>query len=258
MNKDWTMVFEQRADLSTASGSATAVAEAVRRGADLCVYMSTDEYEETLSFQQTYAGEGDAFAGMVSHHHSFEHHGSDVEQPYVCLFKYDASGVHSAVKWMLGDSVLEESGTPHTGLYHCYRWYVCDRWRLVYEHDAEGAPVAGDLEELKDLVRQGKSIRAGIRQLCGLAENVVQGPPHISFLTTMLAFIWDGQVVLNCEPVLVGPPRWPFTWSDGLHFALMRPSTSGGFRCYLAKPGSLPFERLERRRGMVWLAADGV
>lgn len=95
-----------------ASGSAADVAGAVRRGAYLRVYMTTDIYEEYLIFQQTYAGEGDAFAGMVSHHNAFEHHGNDVDQPYICLFKYDTSGIHSAVKWHLGDTIANESGVP--------------------------------------------------------------------------------------------------------------------------------------------------
>jgi hypothetical protein len=256
MNNDWTMAFEQAADLSTVSGSASAVAEAVRRGADLSVYMTTDQYEENLLFQQTYAGEGEDFAGMVVHHHSFEHSGAPVNQPYLTLFKYDASGMHSAVKWQLGDTTIDESGRPHTDIYHCYRWFVCDRWRQVYENDAKGNPVAGELEELREAIRAGKPIRVGVRQLCGLAEDDTSGPTHTSFLTTMLSFIWDGPVVLNCEPVLIGPSRWPFTWSDGLHFALMRPSTSGRFDCFLTEPGKLPFESMERRRGMVWLVAD--
>jgi hypothetical protein len=256
MTDEWVMALEQRSDTSVAAGSAADVADAVRRGADLRVYMTTDVYEESMTFQQTYAGAGDAFAGMVSHHNSFEHLGDDVDQPYICLFKYDASGVHSAVKWMLGDTVINESGNPHTMVYGVYRWYVCDRWRLVYEHDAEGNRIAGDLDELKELVRQGKSIKAGVRQLSGLAEDDAGGPEHISFLTTMLAFIWDGQVVLNCDPALVGPASWPHTWSDGLHYAILRPSTAGQFDCFLAEPGKLPFERVTRRRGMQWLVAD--
>jgi hypothetical protein len=72
----------------------------------------------------------------------------------------------------------------------------------------------------------------------------------------MLVFIWDGQVVLNCDPVLVGPPRWPFTWSDGLHYGIMWPSTSGRFDCFLAEPGNLSFERVTRRRGMQWVVAN--
>ena len=254
MGSEWVMALEQRADYSVVTGSATAVADAVRRGADLRVYMTADLYEETLIFQQTYAGEGEAFAGMVSHHNSFEHLGTNVDQPYICLFKYDDSGIHSAVKWHLDNTIINESGAPHN--YGMYRWYVSDRWRLVYEHDADGNPISGDLEELKEHVRQGKTVRAGVRQLCGLAQDDTGGPRHISFLTTMLAFIWDGQVVLNCDPALVGPPQWPYTWSDGLHYAIMRPSTAGQFDCFLAEPGKLPFKRVTRRRGMQWLVAD--
>ena len=81
MANDWILALEQQPDLSTTQGSETQVAEAVRRGADLHLYLTTDTYEETLYFQQTYAGEGNVFAGFMSHHHSYSHRGHDVNQP---------------------------------------------------------------------------------------------------------------------------------------------------------------------------------
>ena len=103
MGNDWDVALEQNSDLSATRGSADDVALAVRRGADLRFYMTTETYEETLYFQQTYVGDGDAFAGLMSHHHSYTHRGTIPDQPYVSLFKYDTSGTFSHVKWMLGD-----------------------------------------------------------------------------------------------------------------------------------------------------------
>jgi len=217
--------------------------------------MTTDTYEETLYFQQTYAGEGDAFAGLMSHHHSYVHHGQDIEQPYISIFKYDVSGTFSHVKWMLGDVTLDESKTYPYGI---YRWFVCDRWRLVYEHDAEGNCLSGDLEELKEHVRQGRSVKVGIRQLFGLADDTTDGPSHTSFVTTMQPIIRGDQVESNCDLVVVGAPQWPFAWTDGLHLAMMRPSTSGEILCFLVEPGRPPFTRMIRRRAMQWMVADRV
>jgi hypothetical protein len=42
----------------------------------------------------------------------------------------------------------------------------------VYEHDADGNTLQGDLDELKSLVREGRSIQVGIRQLFGLAGSI--------------------------------------------------------------------------------------
>jgi hypothetical protein len=124
MNDDWIIALEQQTDLSVSTGSAMDVADALRRGADLRLYMTTDTYEETLYFQQTYAGEGDAIAGLMSHHHSYVHRGGDIKQPYISIFKYDASGTFAHVKGMIGDKRLDESKSYGYGV---YRWFVCDR-----------------------------------------------------------------------------------------------------------------------------------
>jgi len=252
---DWELALEQDGELRVTRGSAAAVVDAVRRGADLRLYMTTPTYEETLYFQQTYAGEGDAFAGIMSHHHSYSHRGQEIEQPYVSLFRYDTSGSFEHIKWMMGDRVLDESQRYGYGV---YRWFVCDRWRLVYEHDADGDAVAGDVGELVDCVREGRTVQVGVRQLFGLAQDDVSGPDHVSFVTTMQPVVQEGQVLSNCDLVLAGAPAWPIAWRDGLHAVAMQPSTSGEILCFLAEPGKLPFRRCARRRTMQWMVADKV
>ena len=252
---DWTLALEQQADLTIAAGNVSDLAAAVRRGADLRLYMTTEWYEETIYFQQTYSGEGDAFAGLMSHHHGYAHHRLEVEQPNMSLFKYDTSGKFEQIKWLWGD-VASDDGLAYP--YGVYRWFVCDRWRVVYEHDAEGNCLAGNLDELKEHIRQGRTIQVGIRQLFGLADDSRDGPDHVSFLSTMQPLIQDGQAQSNCDLVVIGAPKWPFTWKDGVHIALMRPETSGLMTCFVAKPGHLPFQKMIRRRGMVWMVADRV
>ncbi len=202
---DWEQLLEQRQDLSIASGNLSNLAAAVRRGADLRLYMTHEKYEETMYFQQTYAGDGDEFAGLMSHHHSYVHRGEKIEEPYISIFKYDTSGSFNLMKWKFGDVVLDESQTYPYGV---YRWFVCDRWRCVYENDDAGNRVAGDLDELKECVRQGRSVRLGVRQLFGLAEEQTDGPSHISFLTTMQPVIKDDHVHSNCDLVAVGAAEW--------------------------------------------------
>ena len=253
MNHSWTLALEQQTDLTITAGDVPGLAAAVRRGADLRLYMDACTYEETLYFQQTYAGDGDAFAGLMSHHHSYMHRGKDIDQPYISIFKYDSSGAYSHIKWMMGDETVEESKAYPYGV---YRWFVCDRWRLVYEHDAAGSRIAGDLEELKAHVREGRTLQVGIRQLFGLAEDNSAGPPHISFVTTIQPVIRDGHVQSNCDLVAVGAPQWPFTWDDGLHMAMMLPATSGECLCFFAEPGKLPFNRTIRCRAMQWMVAE--
>lgn len=253
MQSDWTLALEQRTDLSTARGDVTDLADAVRRGANLRLYMTAETYEETLYFQQTYSGEGDAFAGLMTHHLSFVHRGHDIDQPYVSIFKYDTSGTFNHVKWMWNDVRIDEGKSYPYGV---YRWFVCDRWRTVYEHDADGNCLRGDLDELTEHVRQGRSIQVGVRQLFGLGEDITDGPTHTSFVTTTQPVISAGHVQSNCDLVVAGAPKWPYTWDDGLHVVTMLPSTSGEMLCFIAEPGNLPFKRVIRQRAMQWMVAD--
>jgi hypothetical protein len=93
----WAVGLEQRSDLTAAAGSAEGVAAAVARGADLRLYMTTNDdskktsgnvrsaaYEETLYFPQTYASTSASsgrFAGLSPHHTSMTHGGSVAKQP---------------------------------------------------------------------------------------------------------------------------------------------------------------------------------
>lgn len=253
MSQDWQLALEQKTDLTVTQGSALTTAEAMARGADLRLYMTTECYEETIYFQQTYSGENGRFAGLMSHHHGYSHRGQEIQQPISSVFRYDTSGTFSHMKWMWGDVALDEGQRYPYGI---YRWFICDRWRQVYEHDEEGRCVAGDLEELREHVRTGRTLQVGIRQLFGLAKNEFGGPVHVSYVTTMQPLIEDGHVLSNCDLAAIGAPQWPIHWRDGLHVAFMRPSTSGEIISFLAEPGNLPFQRMIRRRAMVWMVAE--
>lgn len=249
----WELGLQQEQDLAITHGSAEVVADKVRCGADLRLYMTTKQYEETIYFQQTYAGPTPHFAGLMSHHHGYVHHGQQVEQPNFSIFKYDTSGTFSQMKWLWGDLTLDESKSYPYGV---YRWFVNDRWRLVYEHDAQGNKISGDLDALKAYVREGRTIQVGIRQLFGLVQDHIDGPEHVSFIRSMQPLISQDHVQSNCDLVVVGAPIWPFTWKDGLHIAMILPSTSGAMVCFVTEPGHLPFIRVIRHRAMQWMVAD--
>jgi hypothetical protein len=253
MPGEWVLSLEQSSELEITEGTLAATADAVRRGADLRLYLIAQGYEETLYFQQTYSGAGDAFAGLMTHHHSYAHRGSLAEQPYFSFFKYDASGTFSQIKWMLDNQTFDESqGYP----YGIYRWYVNDRWRVVYEHDAEGNRVSGELDDLKEHIRAGRSIKVGVRQLFGIQDDDPSGPEHISFVDIMQPLIKDGHVGANCDFILAGAPKWPFIWRDGIVLGIVWPWSSGEMISHLAEPGALAFRRTTVRRAMQWLVAD--
>ena len=253
MNSDWKLGLEQTGAMGIVDGTRADMAAAVRRGADLRLFLVARGYEETLYFQQTYAGVGEEFAGLMTHHHSHTHRGQTLDEPYLSFFKYDSLGEFSHVKWMSGTRVLQE---PQPYQYGTYRWYVCDRWRVVYQHDKNGNVVAGDLEEMKDLVRQGRSLKVGVENFFDLSDVPSQGPPHICFLTVMQPLIEGGHVGANCDFVLRGAPRWPWSWQDEITLGMVWPWSSGEIIGHWVVPGKPPFRRQTFRCGMQWLVAD--
>ena len=103
MAEHWILALEQRPDLSVMQGNLLQVADAVRRGADLRLYMTTETYEETLYFQQTYAGEGTVFAGLMSHHHSYVHRCRQIDQPYLDAL---SNGLSYLINRMVGQPIF--------------------------------------------------------------------------------------------------------------------------------------------------------
>lgn len=253
MANQWVVSLEQSSELEVMRGSAAATAQAVRNGADLRVFLIADGYEETLCFQQTYAGANDEFAGLMTHHHSYEHRGTIAEQPYFSFFKYDTSGAFSQVKWMLDNATFDENQLLPYGV---YRWFVRDCWRTVYEHDENGNALSGDLNELQECIRNGCSVKVGVKQLFGIQNDDPTGPEHISFLNIMQPLIKNGEVGANCDFILSGAPQWPFAWKDGLVVGMVWPWSSGEIISHLVEPGHLPFRRTKVRRAMQWLVAE--
>jgi len=249
----WTLALEQQRDLTVSSGDTHTLAAAVRRGADLHLHVTTDSYEETLCFQQTIGGPGDAFAGIMSHHHSFTENDLDSDSPSVSILRYDAGGTYGHVK-CFSDNTCVEVDRPAP--YDVYQWWINDHWQTVYENDDQGHPVSGDLEELKRSVRSGESVRLGVRDLFGLVEDVRPSHSTISFGSTMQTLIRNGHIQATSDVMAIGKPSWPIRWADGLHIATIRASTSGEMVCFVASPDDMRFRRILRRRSMIWMVPD--
>ena len=154
---------------------------------------------------------------------------------------------------MLDNRTFDESQAHAYGV---YRWFVCDRWRLVYENDADGNCLCGDLDEFKECVRQGRSLKVGVKQLFGIQNDDSSGPRHVSFSSVMQPLIQDGHVGANCDFILSGAPRWPLVFKDGLALGMVWPWSCGEIVCHLVRPGHLPFSRTTVRRKIQWLVAD--
>jgi len=252
VGSDWALALAQQQDLTVSSGDAHILAAKVRRGADLHLYVTTESYEETICFQQTIGGPGDAFAGILNHHHSFTENDVESDTPSVSVLRYDTGGTYGHVKCFSDNSCVE---VDRQAPYQVYQWRINDRWRKVYENDDQGRWVSGDLEELKRSVRRGETVRLGVRDLFGLVEDERPSAPAISFGTTMQTLIRNGHIQAASDVMAIGKPIWPIRWAHGLHIARMRASTSGELVCFVASPDEMRFRRILRRRPMVWMVA---
>jgi hypothetical protein len=285
----WQPLLEQDQMLRVLRGSVAAAAAAVQRGADLRLYMVTDtygtSYEEVMNFKQslwrrTPPSEDDRFSGMGLFLSSV-HHGRDITAPYLSFFNYDTcrgaleGPTHSLMKITPGGDTLDESNYEPTepANYSIYRWFVRDRYRIVYEHDADGAQLSGNKEELKACIRTGQTVRVGIWGLSGLEEvESSNSREEISFLETAQPFIpvlsedtesFFGQqghaseVNLACDPVMVpaASATWPLSFREGLTIASLVPCTSGRIVAFLTQPSGA-FRREVRKRAMRWVVAD--
>ena len=91
--------------------------------------------------------------------------------------------------------------------YRIYRWFICDRYTVCYEHDSHGNPLAGSIDALRDAVRGGLSIKVGLLGIAALSSNhMTQGQPKlwtdnsVTFLPSLQPVIKsDGSVCMNTD-----------------------------------------------------------
>ena len=306
-NGKWQLMLSQDRNLGIVAGSFATAAAAVKRGADLRLYMVTDtygtNYEEVMNFKQSLWRSTPGPTQVAEHSFSglgpflsSVHHGRDISEPYASFFSYDTcrtvmqTPTHSLMKLLPDGSALDESNRDPPANYDLYRWFIRDRYRLVYEHDADGVALNGSKDELKAAVRAGQTIRVGIWQLSGLQDEHeesgaggrrpgVAKEEELSFLETTQPTIpiankesrsyvghdgHAGEVNLACDPVMIpaATATWPLDFREGLSIASLVPATSGNILAFISTPtpgGAATGPRFRRtvlRRAMRWVVAD--
>jgi hypothetical protein len=204
----WKCVYELNRSREVVAGSATDLASAVSRGADLRIYTTFDwvdhmgtehpdqgVVEETIDLRVAYLLGDDRIAALTPLRYPADAGLGFGKEPSLSFYMYNQDGQFGIARPYFraaerhGDPrprpdfgphyhVLDwhDAATPspsHNAVYdfNCYRWLVRDDWREVLAHDEAGEVIDGSLDALVDAFRAGCSVKVAVRDLCSdLAE----------------------------------------------------------------------------------------
>lgn len=137
-----------------------------------------------------------------------------------------------------------------------YRYLVCDRWREVLAHTADGDVVSGSLDALIEAFEEGREIKVGIRGLCAdLAEAASPAPEHTVFVQTGPGYYCTERKLFSAgsQPVVRVCPSVPMRYkSDGWDFGWLMPRSDGFVDRWLCDPYTLRFEKKPGRFAIRW------
>ena len=202
----WTRAYELNEHCERVSGSPDALADAIRRGADLriCTAFNYEEHmgpagqpqgliEESIDLRVTYLIDDRWTAGVTTTRYPADCALKFQPYPSLSFFLYNQDGRQGIARPFLAgagpptcenpDSTVgqvapkyfvhsvndADTRSPSENfLYHfdTFRFCVCDDWTEVLSHDAQGNAVSGSDDALADAARSGHSLKVGVRDLC--------------------------------------------------------------------------------------------
>ena len=277
-------------DRTIRAGSPAALAEAIRRAADLRVAtefrhnehidISSDSRElirEVAEFRSTYLLEDRWSAGIMTLRQPVDLPEGFGPRPSMSFFLYNQDGSQGIARPFL-DGGGAESPPDHSAMpkyaesqrwddgttapssafvyrFERYRFLVRERWRELLHTDADGAVVSGSLAALTTETDGGATLKVGVRGLIdGHPEHelfVKCGPLYHYTETPLLVSETRPLVRVRSEaPLHYGTDGWDFGW------LIVR---SDGLCHYLRyDPYTLAPEQQERRLALRWFAEQRV
>jgi hypothetical protein len=141
-----------------------------------------------------------------------------------------------------------------------FHFLVRPIWREVLSHDADGAVIDGDVNELADTFARGAEVKVAIRGLCDdFAPG--EGPPmdhevfvHLGacyYYTKQQLFMASANPVVRTKPLIplgYGSCVWDFGW--------LMPRTDGHVSRWLCEPHTLKFRRDSKRYAIRWYVSE--
>ena len=136
-----------------------------------------------------------------------------------------------------------------------FRFFVCDQWREVYAHRADGAAVHGSVEALAAAASAGAEVKVAIEGLCAdlggdMAHQVFVHGGACYYYTEAKRFMVAAHPLVRTRPAIplgYGSRSWDFGW--------LMPRSDGFLARWLCDPHTLAFSKSEGRYAMRWFVS---
>ena len=285
----WTCALTLDAARQITAGSETALADAIRRGADLRVntefrhneHIDTNStnnelVREVAEFAVTYLVDDHWTAGLMSQRQPVSLPNGFGPRPSMSFFLYNQDG-HQAIgrphldgketvptpeegsvgmpKYHLLESWDEATNAPSSNFiydFETFKFYVDDTWREVLHHDAQGLVRSGSIDALATALSDGASIKVGIDGLC----NDLGGElAHEVFVETGSNYYYTDQqlLVAGSHPLIRVRPDIPMRYqSQAWDFGWLVLRTDGKVVYRRCDPFSLAFDDVDLHQPIRW------
>ncbi len=289
----WHCVLELDERRQVVGGDVEALADAVKRGADIRSYTTFDYAEhmgvpesreglvqEMMSFSTVYWLEGGHVAGIQTTRYPANASLGFGNMPSLSFFLYNSSG-QSAIARLFVDGSKGQTKQPgdHKGKYRVidawdelspcpsenfiydfgeYEWWVNDSWEELLAHDENGAVLHGSLEDLQEAFRSGLSLKVGVKNLCAdLSSERESSISHDVFveLHSVYSHRDSGFLGGESQPVVRVAPHVPLRYASGnWNCGWILPRTDGIVHHLIVNPHTHEFLHKESRCAMRWFA----
>ena len=277
MANKWVEVCRVGRDFRPTHGTVAAVAEAVRRGADLRRFstyspQTTGLVEETMTLQTTWVFDDEHVGGLATLRQPVHcaldfNFGScmaywifNVAAPSAVTFiPLDGKAVDQATgNWIRVENHPFTKGSDVEWFSPEYRWWANNDWEEIYAHDEQGHAVHGSWQDIQHAANNGCVLKVGIRNLWEyLTPSGQVSPEHEVFIECGVQFVHiDSQFsgVLTIPTLMLGPCK-PLkfvgeTFAPG--WLLVR--TDGRLCRQTLEPSTMQWQRTWARHAIRWFA----
>ena len=162
-------------------------------------------------------------------------------------------------KYYTEDSSDEGTIAPSNNFiydFDVYRFCVCDSWREVFSHDADGAVKSGSIQALVEAFSDGYEVKVGVRGLCSdLANEPAAAVDHEVFVQLGSCYYYTDKACFigGSHPVVRVKPGSPLRYaSRGWDFGWLLLRTDGYVAYRRCDPYKLTFRDVKERHAIRW------